>query len=455
MKSKTVAIWSLMFLFVLIGIVGVAGGSAPFALGSLPFVFGTVAVGAEITAAIRKALVWGTAKPCGAGHGLLILPSSIKKDRNNLLDDSLGSYWPTDSDPAEVKVEGDIVSYLRYDGLDLLIATVMGTAVLPTYTAPVTGTATGGSTSTLIKAAAGWTVDAYIGKFVKITAGTGIGQVRKITDNDATTLTVDVTDGNWIAPDATSEFEIFNAYASHPYDLADNIDTLFLTFCVNNKVSVEEYVTLKPIGMVIKGDVGGAVQVSFKCLAYDKTMGSVINTLVTFASVTTRETANRVLYSQGVFRINTQSGGALGSGDTVYPKNFELSLMRKASGDYGAGGSFDYIDEPTNDGLPEVKLKVEFPKYTATTHFDDWDANTAKKMDITFTGSGSRSLLLQLPNLKYANVDLPMDRGRLKHSLEFNCLAAAAAPTGMTGVTKPFRLTLVNTYGGDPLQIGN
>lgn len=53
------------------------------------------------------------------------------------------------------------------------------------------GTATGGTSTTLANTGASWTVDAYIGKCVLITGGTGLGQVRKITDNDGTTVTVD------------------------------------------------------------------------------------------------------------------------------------------------------------------------------------------------------------------------------------------------------------------------
>jgi hypothetical protein len=57
----------------------------------------------------------------------------------------------------------------------------------------VTGvqTATGGSTTTVIKAAAGWTVDGLIGAYVFIRSGPAIGDARKVIDNDATTLTVD------------------------------------------------------------------------------------------------------------------------------------------------------------------------------------------------------------------------------------------------------------------------
>lgn len=58
--------------------------------------------------------------------------------------------------------------------------------------AAITGAATGGSTSTVVKTAAGWTVNAYAGSYVRMTGGTAnnLQQVREILSNDATTLTL-------------------------------------------------------------------------------------------------------------------------------------------------------------------------------------------------------------------------------------------------------------------------
>lgn len=52
--------------------------------------------------------------------------------------------------------------------------------------------ATGGTTTTVVKAAAGWVADAYKGHFVRMKAGTAsnIGEIRLITTNSATVLTV-------------------------------------------------------------------------------------------------------------------------------------------------------------------------------------------------------------------------------------------------------------------------
>jgi hypothetical protein len=55
-----------------------------------------------------------------------------------------------------------------------------------------TGAATGGTTSTVVKSAAGWTTNQFQGGYVRMLTGTAgnIGQVRRVLSNDATTLTI-------------------------------------------------------------------------------------------------------------------------------------------------------------------------------------------------------------------------------------------------------------------------
>jgi len=66
--------------------------------------------------------------------------------------------------------------------------------------------ATSGTTTTITKTAAGWTVDVYLGKSVYITVGTNVGLRRTITTNSATVLTVSPAFPTAI--DATSSFQI-------------------------------------------------------------------------------------------------------------------------------------------------------------------------------------------------------------------------------------------------------
>ncbi len=125
-------------------------------------------------------------------------------------------------------------------------------------------------------------------------------------------------------------------------------------------------------------------------------------------------------------------------------------------GAHVAGAGHDRIDEPAADGPPEISLKLEFPRYSSGAHFEDWALGVNKKMEIAFTGAliedtYYRGFTLSLPNLAYKGVELPMERGALKHPLEFAALATDTAPSGMTGITEPFQVDVVNTLSTDVL----
>lgn len=71
--------------------------------------------------------------------------------------------------------------------------------------ADYTGTATAGASTTLTDSGQSWTVDALIGMWIGIKSGTGAGQTREITDNDATSVTVAAWDTN---PSTDSVYQI-------------------------------------------------------------------------------------------------------------------------------------------------------------------------------------------------------------------------------------------------------
>jgi hypothetical protein len=73
------------------------------------------------------------------------------------------------------------------------------------YTAFATGTATSATGTTLVNSAKTWTTNQWSNYQVRIVSGTGAGQIRSITSNTGTTLTVPT----WtITPDATSVYSI-------------------------------------------------------------------------------------------------------------------------------------------------------------------------------------------------------------------------------------------------------
>jgi hypothetical protein len=93
-----------------------------------------------------------------------------------------------------------------------------------------TGTATGGTATTLVNSGKAWATGQWVNFQIRITAGTGAGQIRSITANDATSVTV----ATWTTtPDATSQYSIEgndnflyymgnNAITLYRYDIAAN-----------------------------------------------------------------------------------------------------------------------------------------------------------------------------------------------------------------------------------------
>lgn len=98
------------------------------------------------------------------------------------------------------------------------------------YKSFATGTATSATATTLVQTGKTWTTSQWINFQVRITAGTGAGQIRTITANTADTLTV----ATWTTtPDATSQYSIEgnddflylmgnNAVAMYRYSISGN-----------------------------------------------------------------------------------------------------------------------------------------------------------------------------------------------------------------------------------------
>lgn len=69
-----------------------------------------------------------------------------------------------------------------------------------------TGTATAGGTNTITNSAKNWTTNQWANYQIRISAGTGAGQIRTISSNTGTVITVGA---NWtVTPDNTSEYSI-------------------------------------------------------------------------------------------------------------------------------------------------------------------------------------------------------------------------------------------------------
>jgi predicted ribosomally synthesized peptide with SipW-like signal peptide len=118
-----------------------------------------------------------------------------------------------------------------------------------TFAAATTGTATGGSTTTVVDSGATWTVDVYIGYPVTVT---GLG-TAVVTDNDATTLTVATPFSAAVVDQAYSiatgpHYDLASAYDADVFDAA--IASMADTYDFN-----VEWVVPITVGNVIMSDI--------------------------------------------------------------------------------------------------------------------------------------------------------------------------------------------------------
>jgi hypothetical protein len=334
--------------------------------------------GREFVCGLKKATAWGTAVPCGAGDGLLLLSDGIKPKIAMIDDESAGQQWVTDTDPGEMSCAGSIEMYGRYVGFDLLLALLMGTA-----------------------------------------------SVSRI----ATTA----------------------AY-KHTLDMASGIYGIFATLAEKKLLDkIWEYPGVKVHGVKITGETNKPLKASFDLTCDQFKRDSLINTTLTMAGVTAAKGNRIMMQNNAVFRLNNRSGMALAAGDQIKPVSFELSITRPMDTDAVAGQSG--VAEPDDNGFPDVKLTLKFPRYNTANDlfFDDWAAGTPKKMDITFTGRDIEggnlyTFKVMLPHLRVDNPEAAVSGpGKIPFSMTLNGYGADIAPAGMTGLVAPARIEMINT----------
>jgi hypothetical protein len=101
-----------------------------------------------------------------------------------------------------------------------------------------TGTATSATATTLVQTGKTWQASQWINSQVRITAGTGAGQIRTITANTGDTLTV----ATWTTtPDATSQY-VIEGNDDFLYLMGNNAVTLY-----RYSISANTWTTLTPV----------------------------------------------------------------------------------------------------------------------------------------------------------------------------------------------------------------
>jgi len=347
---------------------------------------GTPITGREILIGLKKAATWGTAVVCGANDGILITSESLSQKIEELLDDSVGLAFIQRTDQGKIDVAGNIEAYLRYEGLDVALALIMGTAGTPSQQGES---------------------DAYTNSYV----------------------------------------------------IADAMTGLFATVAIKKKSDKAwEFTSVKLHGFTLAAEMNLPAKLTLNAIADQLTLASEANTTTTLADLTYPDKGNRIIMNADTtVEINDESGDAVDADDKVYPNSIELAFNRPAEGDHLPGSN--YINEPADNDFPEPILTLNFPRYNDANHgfFEDWIADTRKKGEIYFKGAQIEStyyyeMKITMPNMKLIDPEAAIaGAGKIPSTLKFRLLGTDTAPTGMTGITKPFQIDIQNKRTTDPL----
>lgn len=226
---------------------------------------------------------------------------------------------------------------------------------------------------------------------------------------------------------------------------------------VRDKVQfVSEVPGAKFTGFELTFGEAGRAEMRWSFIGDTEKSDSSINTATQVSALTFQTLGLRAHFDDVVTRINAQGGGALGASDAIKITSLRVRFAQPLDTKY-VGGQTTII-EPEEDGHPSFDVEVEFARFDSTS--DDFFAAhrdaTEYKMDITFTGptlaTTTYGLLFQFPRLFVAEYAAPVPgaASQVAPRARFMALSTTAAPTGMTGVTKPMRVTTTGVSTTNP-----
>lgn len=243
---------------------------------------------------------------------------------------------------------------------------------------------------------------------------------------------------------------------TNTFEPATTRSTLYATIVRDKVQDVSEVPGAVFNGFEIRSGEMGRLEVDWLFTGDQEKVDSTINTATQISALTFPTLGRRWFMKDLTTRLNSQSGGALGAGDAVKITGFKLRVEQPIDVKF-VGGSPSII-QPLDNGFPKITLDLTFARYDSVSKafFASHKAGTLYKGDLTLVGplidaTSSWGLLFQFPNLFVTSYVAPMPttaQGEPKISLE--ALDTTTAPTGMTGVTKPIRVTTTGISSVNP-----
>ena len=230
----------------------------------------------------------------------------------------------------------------------------------------------------------------------------------------------------------------------------------YATIVRDKSLYISEISGAKFTGFELTFGEAGRAEIRWAFLGDTEKTGSSVNTATQIAALTFPTLGLRAHFDDLVFRMNAQAGAALGVGDALKVSNLRVRFAQPLDVRY-VGGQVTII-EPEEDGFPAFELELEFARFDSAT--DDYFAahrdGTVYKADLTLTGptlaTGNYGLLMQFPHVfvqSYA-APVPGGAGQIAPRMSLVALSTTAAPTGMTAVTVPLRVTTTGVSTTNP-----
>lgn len=197
--------------------------------------------------------------------------------------------------------------------------------------------------------------------------------------------------------------------------------------------------------------------VSFQCIA-DTRIISVTSTVANINAATAYNYEAATLGGTNHYvRVNAAGGAGLAAGDNKTVLSGSMTLSRPLERLYGVrGASTRYTMQPFQSGMIDARLRLKFSELDDATYdiWGDYLSQVQRKAEVMIDGSiiGStinRSLKFQMPLLismpqAPSEHDLQSIQGRNQPEIEYRMFKAAAAPTGMAGVTDYLRVAEIH-----------
>lgn len=223
----------------------------------------------------------------------------------------------------------------------------------------------------------------------------------------------------------------------HALMLTPDVQGLFLSAGLDyGGVDVYGFNSIKPTRRLIQIASGGRLDETYEFVGrgVDKTLAS---SGWTYNDDPTDGGTRRILHRQMVVRANASAGGALGSGDIVYPTQVEIDINRGHVQEYAQAGE---PEEPVPNDWGSVTVRLTFYGMSAALlalFRDNRDTGTPLKLDAvcdhgTLLGATqNRTRAFYFPKLMVTECPNSVPGpGRLPMTVAMTAHVAASDPTG-------------------------